>query len=91
MYSGYIDASTSKHIHYVFVESMSDPANDPVVLWFNGGPGCSSMLALFQESGPYVIDDGEYFIKTNPYPWNMRANILYLESPVGVGYSFADT
>jgi carboxypeptidase C (cathepsin A) len=88
-YSGYLDATDTKKLHYVFVTSLTDPINDPVVLWFNGGPGCSSMLALFQEHGPYVIDDGEYYIKTNPEPWNKRANILYLESPAGVGFSTA--
>jgi carboxypeptidase C (cathepsin A) len=46
-YSGYLDASPTKHLHYVFVTSLTDPINDPVVLWFNGGPGCSSLLALF--------------------------------------------
>lgn len=88
-YSGYLDATDTKKLHYVFVTSLTDPINDPVVLWFNGGPGCSSLLALFQEHGPYVIDDGEYYIKTNPEPWNKRANILYLESPAGVGFSTA--
>ena len=89
-YSGYLDSTATKHLHYVFVTSLTDPINDPVVLWFNGGPGCSSLLALFQETGPYVIDDGEYFLKTNPEPWNQRANILYLESPAGVGFSIAE-
>lgn len=89
-YSGYLDSTATKHLHYVFVTSLTDPINDPVVLWFNGGPGCSSLLALFQETGPYVIDDGEYYLKTNPEPWNQRANILYLESPAGVGFSIAE-
>jgi len=47
-YSGYLDTtSDSKKLHYVFVESRNDPANDPVLIWFNGGPGCSSLLAFF--------------------------------------------
>ena len=46
-YSGYLKASPSKRLHYVFVTSLTDPDNDPVVVWFNGGPGCSSLLALF--------------------------------------------
>jgi hypothetical protein len=46
-FSGYLTASPSKRLHYVFVTSLSDPDNDPVVVWFNGGPGCSSLLALF--------------------------------------------
>lgn len=90
-YSGFIDASPTKHLHYVFVTSKGDIANDPVVIWFNGGPGCSSLLALFMEHGPWVIDDGQYYIKKNPYPWNQQANILYIESPAGVGFSIADT
>lgn len=90
-YSGYLDASETKHLHYVFASSLTDPINDPVIVWFNGGPGCSSLLALFAENGPYVIDDGEYFIKDNPFPWNQRANVLYIESPAGVGFSIAGT
>jgi carboxypeptidase C (cathepsin A) len=90
-YSGYLPVSDTKSLHYVFVESESDPANDPVVIWFNGGPGCSSMLAFMQENGPIAIDDGEDYIKTNPYPWNQRANMIWLESPAGVGYSIAGT
>jgi cathepsin A (carboxypeptidase C) len=86
-FSGYLKASPTKKLHYVFIASLTDPQNDPVVVWFNGGPGCSSLLALFQEHGPFVIDDGEYYIKNNPYPWNVRANMLYIESPAGVGYS----
>jgi len=90
-YSGYLPVSDTKSLHYVFVESESDPANDPVVIWFNGGPGCSSMLAFMQENGPIAIDDGEDYIKTNPYPWNQRANMIWLESPAGVGCSIAGT
>jgi len=45
-YSGYLTATTTKSLHYVFTESLGDPTNDPVVIWFNGGPGCSSMLGF---------------------------------------------
>ena len=46
-FSGYLTASPTKKLHYVFIASLDDPQNDPVVVWFNGGPGCSSLLALF--------------------------------------------
>jgi cathepsin A (carboxypeptidase C) len=87
-YSGYLEVNTNKALHYVMVESQSNPQTDPVLLWFNGGPGCSSLLGLFQEHGPYIIDDGEDFLKENPYPWNLRANVVYIESPAGVGYTY---
>lgn len=90
-YSGYITATETKQLHYVFAESMDSPETDPVIIWFNGGPGCSSMLGLMQENGPIVVDDGEDYFKTNPQPWNKRASVLYIESPAGVGWSVAGT
>lgn len=46
MYSGYLalPGTTTKALHYVFATSQRDPVKDPVIVWFNGGPGCSSML-----------------------------------------------
>mmetsp|Transcript_27834 Transcript_27834/g.20225 ORF Transcript_27834/g.20225 Transcript_27834/m.20225 type:complete len:99 (+) Transcript_27834:190-486(+) len=75
----------------MFVESQSNPSEDPVLIWFNGGPGCSSMLGFINEHGPRVIDDGESYVKNNPYPWNNKQSVLYLESPAGVGFSIAGT
>ena len=88
-WSGYLNVSETKSLHYVFVESLSQPSTDPVLIWFNGGPGCSSLSDFFQLSGPYIFDDGETVIKPNQYPWNQRANMLYIENPAGVGYSYA--
>ena len=90
-YSGYMDLSSTRSLHYIFIESLDKPQTDPVVVWFNGGPGCSSLYSLFAENGPFIFDDGETVIKPNPWPWNLRANLLYLESPAGVGYSIANT
>eukprot|EP00343_Euplotes_focardii_P006726 CAMPEP_0205821030 /NCGR_PEP_ID=MMETSP0206-20130828/4631_1 /ASSEMBLY_ACC=CAM_ASM_000279 /TAXON_ID=36767 /ORGANISM="Euplotes focardii, Strain TN1" /LENGTH=452 /DNA_ID=CAMNT_0053116205 /DNA_START=42 /DNA_END=1400 /DNA_ORIENTATION=+ len=89
LYSGYLDVNANKSLHYVLVESKDKPDTDPLLIWFNGGPGCSSMLAFIQEHGPCIIDDGEDFVKENPFPWNERANVLYIESPAGVGFSYA--
>lgn len=49
------------------------------------------MLGFFQENGPWVVDDDNNTIYENPYSWNKRANVLYMESPAGVGFSIANT
>jgi carboxypeptidase C (cathepsin A) len=90
-YSGYLTVSETKALHYVFAESYNNPTTDPIIIWFNGGPGCSSLLGFMQENGPRMVNDGEVFIEDNPYPWNSRANVLWLESPAGVGWSYAGT
>ena len=45
-YSGYLRVSDTKALHYYFVESLNDVYKDPLIIWTNGGPGCSSMLGL---------------------------------------------
>ena len=90
-YSGYLPVNDNKSLHYLLVESQNDPKNDPLILWFNGGPGCSSLLGFIQEHGPWVYEDGETTAVKNPYPWNLNATVAYIESPAGVGYSYAKT
>ena len=46
-YSGYLNVSETKALHYFFVESQDKPDSDPLMVWFNGGPGCSSLLGMF--------------------------------------------
>ena len=89
MYSGYLDVpnSNGKSLHYVFVESQNKPETDPVLLWLNGGPGCSSMDGLFYEHGPYIFIDQNLNLVKNPYSWNTNASVLYIEAPAGVGFS----
>lgn len=88
-YSGYLQVSEKHFLHYWLVESENSPATDPLVIWFNGGPGCSSLDALFTEHGPFRIKKGGQSLYYNPYRWNKIANILFLESPVGVGFSYS--
>ena len=87
-YSGYLDLSTpGKSLHYLFNPSSGKQETDPLVLWLNGGPGCSSMLGWAQEHGPGILENDKPFIE-NPYSWNTVANMIYLESPAGVGFSY---
>lgn len=101
-YSGYMPVGAlSKepgHLHYWFIESENNPASDPVVLWLNGGPGSSSLIGLLTENGQIVTNDESFTNEVdgvpqvfyNPYGWTTMANMLYLESPKGVGFSYCD-
>ncbi|XP_019416914.1 PREDICTED: serine carboxypeptidase-like 45 isoform X1 [Lupinus angustifolius] len=89
-FSGYVtvDDKNQKALFYYFVESKTHPASKPLVLWLNGGPGCSSLgVGAFSENGPFTPN--EEFLVQNEYSWNREANMLYLETPVGVGFSYA--
>ena len=88
IYSGYlnVDGSDGKQLHYVFFTSQNQQT-DPVVLWLNGGPGCSSMEGAFMENGPLIFSETNNTMYTNPNSWNRIANMLYIEAPAGVGYS----
>ncbi|SCU88871.1 LAFA_0E14994g1_1 [Lachancea sp. 'fantastica'] len=88
-YSGYLDYQSSKHFFYWSFESRNDPENDPVILWLNGGPGCSSLTGLFFELGPSSIGPDLKPIH-NPYSWNNNATVIFLDQPIGVGFSWGD-
>ncbi|KAI5560204.1 hypothetical protein BDE02_16G031100 [Populus trichocarpa] len=90
-YAGYVtvDENQDRALFYYFVEAETDPASKPLVLWLNGGPGCSSVGAgAFSEHGPFRPSGGGSLVR-NHYSWNKEANMLYLESPAGVGFSYA--
>ncbi|EPT00094.1 peptidase S10 serine carboxypeptidase [Fomitopsis schrenkii] len=94
VYTGYLDVDYgAKHLFFYFFESRRDPTEDDVMMWINGGPGCSSSMGLLMELGPCQIDmEGVSPNGTtwNPYSWNAEANIFFLDQPVGVGFSYAE-
>ncbi|KAH3664284.1 hypothetical protein OGAPHI_004636 [Ogataea philodendri] len=88
--AGYFDINEDdKHLFYWFFESRNDPAKDPVILWLNGGPGCSSLTGCLFELGPSSINGTTLKPIYNPYSWNSNASVIFLEQPVGVGYSYS--
>ncbi|KIK04018.1 hypothetical protein K443DRAFT_676325 [Laccaria amethystina LaAM-08-1] len=89
-YSGYLDIAEDKHLFFWFFESRNSPADAPLILWLNGGPGCSSSTGLLFELGPCNIADNGKNVTHNPYSWNSDANIIFLDQPVNVGFSYAD-
>ncbi|EDQ86178.1 uncharacterized protein MONBRDRAFT_11261 [Monosiga brevicollis MX1] len=105
MFSGYTYAGTppngegDMYAHWLLVESESDPANDPLVIWYQGGPGASSLYGLLVEFGPLLLNqdslDNDEYRRTgipqlvrNPYSWNRKANLLVVDNPPPVGFGY---
>ena len=65
-----------------------DPSEAPVVIWLQGGPGSSSLWGLFEINGPFMAvedDSGNTIARPNPNSWNKKANMIYIDNPVGTG------
>eukprot|EP01018_Ginkgo_biloba_P005911 Gb_10668 [translate_table: standard] len=93
-YSGYVtvDSSKGRALFYYFTEAANDPATKPLLLWLNGGPGCSSLgYGAMTELGQFRVNSDGKSLSINPYAWNLVANTLFLESPAGVGFSYSNT
>ncbi|XP_023513734.1 serine carboxypeptidase-like 34 [Cucurbita pepo subsp. pepo] len=94
-YAGYVTVNEShgRALFYWFFEAIDNPQQKPLLLWLNGGPGCSSVAyGAAEELGPFFPQKGDQpKLKFNPYTWNSAANLLFLESPVGVGFSYTNT
>ncbi len=88
-FSGYIKVAGTKNLHYWLVESQGNPATDPVAFWTNGGPGCSGLLGAFTEQGPFRPNK-DLTLSYNQYSWNTVANMVFIEAPCGVGFSYSD-
>lgn len=88
--SGYYKVKGDEDKNYFFwrFDSRNKPETDPLVIWLTGGPGCSSILALTTENGPCTpTEDGQSTVN-NPYSWNNNANIMWIDQPANVGYSY---
>lgn len=95
-YSGYVTVNeeAGRALFYWFIESPLNrrPETRPLILWLNGGPGCSSVAyGAAEEIGPFRIRPDGKTLYSNPYAWNKLANTLFLESPAGVGFSYTNT
>lgn len=84
-----VNEACGDNLFFWFFESQRDPANDPLIIWLNGGPGSSSFLGLFSENGPYKINE-DLTLSDNPWSWNKCASYLMIDQPAGTGLSFVE-
>uniref|UniRef100_A0A7N0T126 Serine carboxypeptidase-like 18 n=2 Tax=Kalanchoe fedtschenkoi TaxID=63787 RepID=A0A7N0T126_KALFE len=91
--TGYVSLEASE-LFYYFVESEGDPRKDPLLLWYSGGPGCSALNGLIYQIGPLAFDVSAYQggvppISYYPHSWTKSSSILFVDAPVGTGFSYA--
>ncbi|KAJ8453326.1 hypothetical protein Cgig2_008210 [Carnegiea gigantea] len=96
--TGYIgvDEGEEVQLFYYFIESENDPKEDPLLLWLTGGPSCSTISAIVYEIGPLKFEEIQYNgslpkLVSRQYAWTKMANILFVDLPVGTGFSYAKT
>ncbi|XP_010555479.1 PREDICTED: serine carboxypeptidase-like 7 isoform X2 [Tarenaya hassleriana] len=83
-------------LFYYFVKSETNPEEDPLLVWLSGGPGCTSLSGLAYEIGPlaFKVDDydgGVPSLASTSYSWTKIASIIFLDQPVGTGFSYSRT
>ena len=90
MYSGLIpihEGQPDRALFFVFQPRIEGDPVDEVTVWMNGGPGCSSLEGFLQENGYIQWTWGQYNPVINPYGWPKLTNMLWVEQPVGTGFS----
>ncbi|KAE8677068.1 putative Pyridoxal phosphate phosphatase-related protein [Hibiscus syriacus] len=92
-FSGYIDVDpdAGRSLFYYFVEPGNDPLNRPLTVWLIGGPGCSSVGDSFVGVGPFITTKNAHGLDRNTHSWNRVSNLLFIDSPVGSGWSYSNT
>ncbi|KAK4212368.1 hypothetical protein QBC37DRAFT_195271 [Rhypophila decipiens] len=75
------------NLFFWFFSSTDPDPEQEILIWLNGGPGCSSFEGLIQENGPFLWQYGTYKPVKNPWSWNKLTNIVYIEQPMGTGFS----
>ncbi|XP_072967651.1 serine carboxypeptidase-like 50 [Typha angustifolia] len=88
--SGYLPISSTSSVFFAFYEAqrpLTPLLSTPLLVWLQGGPGCSSMLANFFELGPFLVSPSAPTLRPNHFSWNRRFGLLFIDSPLGTGFS----
>ncbi|KAB0794557.1 hypothetical protein PPYR_11396 [Photinus pyralis] len=90
-YAAYLTVNEqfNSNLFFWFFPSQLNYANDPVILWLQGGPGATSLIGLFTENGPFIVTP-QQTLTPRKYSWTYGHSVIYIDNPVGTGYSFTD-
>ena len=86
-----IQQNYSINTFFWFIEARTNANTAPLTIYINGGPGSSSMVGLFQENGPCQVVEmaqGRLGTQANDWGWDRSSNVLYIDQPNQVGFSF---
>lgn len=90
-WAGYESVSSkpneTRQIYFWMVPATGDVGVNDLVIWFNGGPGCSSLSGILGEEGPVKMDPKIYVAKSNPYSWTNLSNVLWVDQPARTSFS----
>jgi len=97
MFTGFIviDNTTQANLYYhLYAFNQTETSTQaPLIIWLEGGPGCSSAFGNYVQFGPVTIDkdnSSNFHFGNNPFTWNQYAHILYIDQPTGTGFSQAN-
>ncbi|KAH0551322.1 Cell death protease [Trichoglossum hirsutum] len=92
MHAGHIevDAASNGNLFFWHFQNRHIANRQRTVIWLNGGPGCSSMDGALMELGPYRLKDNAH-LEYNPGSWDEFANLLFVDQPVGTGFSYVNS
>ncbi|CAH0405033.1 unnamed protein product [Chilo suppressalis] len=91
-YSGFftVNKTYDSNIFFWYFPVEKKMVNEtPWIIWLQGGPGASSMSGLFDEMGPFRLNQKKMLVR-NPYTWLQNHSLLFIDNPVGTGCSFTN-
>eukprot|EP00049_Salpingoeca_infusionum_P026922 m.28964 g.28964 ORF g.28964 m.28964 type:complete len:478 (-) comp9099_c0_seq1:189-1622(-) len=91
-YAGFytVNATTDNNLFMWYFPAQSGNASAPLCIWLQGGPGGASTFGLFSEIGPFSVD-ADMKLQPRDTTWNTEYSLLFIDNPVGAGFSYTGT
>lgn len=90
MHAGHIPIHNEAALFFWQVQAQHVSDKRRTIFWLNGGPGCSSLDGALLEVGPFRVKDSET-LEANSGSWHQHADLVFVDQPLGVGFSYSDT